>query len=113
VSTLVANLYLTLEEADNRPWIVWKDIRLTRTMIVGKDNRPNLTSTDIRSPAADAEQPASLVWAASLHNQGTLFLHTVDTVHSWYCTHTIINIWVKNKKYLTFAFLAPLTTMGA
>ena len=106
MSTLLAHLYLTLEGVDNRPWIVGMDIRLTM-MIVWKDTRPNLISTDIHSLAADVEPLVFLAWATCLHNQQTLFLHTVGTVRSLHCIHTIINICAIISKYLTLALLAP------
>jgi hypothetical protein len=58
VSTLLASLYLTLEGVDNHPWIAM-DNRLPM-IVCWKDNRPNLTSTDIHSLVADAEQLAFL-----------------------------------------------------
>lgn len=47
MSTVLANLYLAREGADNRPLTVGMDNRLT--MIVSKDIRPNLTAADIHS----------------------------------------------------------------
>ena len=59
MSILLGSLYLTLEGVDSHPWIVGMDSRLTM-IVCWKDNRPNLTATDIHSLVADAVRLVSL-----------------------------------------------------
>jgi hypothetical protein len=57
-----------LEGVDSRLMIVGRRNRPMMT-IAWKDNLPNLTSTDIHSPAADEAQLVFLALAAYLHNR--------------------------------------------